>query len=71
LAAVVRFGFEAVGCQRLLIRCYADNFRGQAVAEAIGFEPEVQPKRQVWFRNSDRVGNITRFWLAREAHMGI
>ena len=67
LAAVVRFGFEAVGCQRLLIRCYADNLRGQAVARAIGFEPEAPPKRPVWFRNSDKVGNITRFWLMRAA----
>ena len=67
LAAVVSFGFGAVGCQRLLIRCYLDNERGQAVARAIGFEPEIPPKRSPWFRNSDAVGNISRFWLSREA----
>lgn len=70
LAAVVRFGFDAVNCQRLLIRCYADNPRGQAVAQAIGFQPEAQPKRPMWFRNSDSVGNIVRFWLTRDAQPG-
>ncbi|HEX8506697.1 MAG TPA: GNAT family N-acetyltransferase [Hymenobacter sp.] len=67
LAAVVSFGFQAVGSQRLLIRCYADNLRGQAVARAIGFQPEKSPKRPLWFRNSDAVGNICRFWLSRNA----
>lgn len=66
LAAVVRFGFDAVGCQRLLIRCYADNLRGQAVAQAVGFQPEAWSKRAHWFRSSDAVGNICRFWLARD-----
>ncbi|HEX8326414.1 MAG TPA: GNAT family N-acetyltransferase [Hymenobacter sp.] len=70
LAAVVRFGFDAVGCQRLLIRCYADNLRGQAVAQAIGFQPEAPPKRPLWFRNSDTVSNIIRFWLNREGQPG-
>ncbi|GAB3292788.1 GNAT family N-acetyltransferase [Hymenobacter humi] len=65
LAAVVRFGFEALGSQRLLIRCYTDNAKGQAVARAAGFVPELQPKRPLWFRNSDELGNIRRFVLAR------
>ena len=63
LTAVVRFGFRAVGSQRLLIRCFADNERGQAVARAAGFQPEAPPKRPQWFRNADAVGNIRRFWL--------
>ena len=69
LAAVVGFGFGAVGSQRLLIRCYADNERGQAVARALGFELEPSPKRPLWFRSSDAVGNICRFWLARAAEV--
>ena len=63
--AVIGFGFGPVGSQRLLIRCYADNTRGQAVARAAGFQPEAQPKRPLWFRNSDAVSNIRRFLLAR------
>jgi len=65
LAAVVGFGFEAVGSQRLLIRCFADNVRGQEVARCTGFQPEALPKRAVWFRNSDAIGNIRRFVLTR------
>jgi RimJ/RimL family protein N-acetyltransferase len=67
LAAVVEFGFAAVGSQRLLIRCFADNARGQAVARSAGFQPEAQPKRAVWFRNADSVGNIRRFVLTQAA----
>ncbi|MCC3151837.1 GNAT family N-acetyltransferase [Hymenobacter sp. BT770] len=63
LAAVVQFGFGALGSQRLLIRCYAQNARGQAVARAAGFLPEPQPRRPLWFRNADAVGNIQRFVL--------
>ena len=63
LDAVVGFGFGPVGSQHLLIRCYADNERGQAVARAIGFQPESPPRRPSWFRNSDAVGNIRRFGL--------
>lgn len=63
LQAIIEFGFGAVGSQRLLIRCYASNERGQAVAQALGFEPEPPPKRSPWFRNSDAVANIRRFWL--------
>ena len=65
LQAVIGFGFDAVGSQRLLIRCYASNERGQAVAHALGFVAEPPPKRTSWFRNSDALGNIYRFWLAR------
>ncbi len=66
LVAVIGFGFGTVGSQRLLIRCYVDNARGQAVARAAGFQPEASPKRPTWFRNSDAAGNIRRFWLARD-----
>ncbi|MDB5270567.1 MAG: hypothetical protein JWP58_3607 [Hymenobacter sp.] len=67
LAAVIDFGFEAVGSQRLLIRCFQGNVRGQAVARAVGFQPEPPPKRPLWFRNSDTLSQICRFWLARNA----
>ena len=67
LGEVVRFGFETVGSQRLLVRCYADNARGQAVARAIGFQPESAPKRPLWFRNAGAMGRIYRFWLSRDA----
>ncbi|RYY11152.1 MAG: N-acetyltransferase [Cytophagaceae bacterium] len=43
LAVVVHFGFGQVRAARLLIRCFADNLRGQAVAQALGFEPSVVP----------------------------
>ena len=65
LAAVIDFGFEAVGSQRLLVRCYQSNVRGQAVARAAGFVPEPPPRRPVWFRNSDALSQICRFWLVR------
>ena len=65
LAAIISFGFDAVGSQRLLVRCYADNERGQAVAVALGFQLEPAPKRPLWFRSSDALSNIRRFWLAR------
>ena len=65
LAAVIDFGLETVGSQRLLVRCYADNVRGQAVARAVGFQPEPPPKRPFWLRNADALGNIRRFWLTR------
>ncbi len=53
LGAVVAFGFEVVRAQRLLIRCFADNARGQAVAQALGFTPETAPtapKSWPWLR---------------------
>lgn len=49
LAAVVRFGFGQVQAGRLLIRCFADNLRGQAVAQALGFElGEVPAEPTFW-----------------------
>lgn len=66
LAAIIDFGFGPVGSQRLLIRCFADNARGQAVARAAGFRPETQLKRPTWFRNADSLSNIRRFWLTRD-----
>ena len=46
LGAIVSFGFGPVKAQRLLIRCFADNLRGQAVAQALGFVAEpLQPAR--------------------------
>ena len=65
LAVVIDFGFGTVGSQRLLVRCYLSNERGQAVARAAGFVPEPPPPRRVWFRNSYALGQICRFWLAR------
>ena len=61
LGAVCQFGFEMVRAQRLLIRCFADNTRGQAVALAAGFRPETPPARFAWFRNADAVSLIRRF----------
>lgn len=66
LSAVVDFGFGTVGSQRLLIRCYATNARGQRVARAVGFQPEALPKRPSWLRYSDAGGAIRRFWLTRD-----
>ena len=65
LEAVIGFGFELVGSQRLLVRCFASNVRGQAVARAVGFQLEPLPKRPLWFRNSGSAGNICRFWLVK------
>jgi ribosomal-protein-alanine N-acetyltransferase len=65
LMAITEFGFATVGSQRLLVRCFLSNTRGQAVARAIGFEPEPEPKRPMWFRNSDALSQICRFWLVK------
>ena len=65
LVAITNFSFGAVGSQRLLVRCYLSNVRGQAVARAAGFVPEPPPRRPVWFRNSDALGQICRFWLVK------
>ena len=65
LGAVIDFGFGTVGSQRLLIRCFQGNVRGQAVALAVGFQLEPPPKRPLWFRNSDALSQICRFWLAK------
>ncbi len=68
LAAIVEFGFAAVGSQRLLVRCFLGNERGQAVARAVGFVLEPPPKRPMWFRNSDALSQILRFWLKRDQY---
>jgi [ribosomal protein S5]-alanine N-acetyltransferase len=65
LAAIIDFGFGPVGSQRLLVRCFQANMRGQAVARAVGFQPEPPPKRPLWFRNSDTLNQIQRFWLTK------
>jgi len=65
LLGIIPFGFGAVGSQRLLIRCYAHNERGQAVAQAAGFVLEPPAKRALWFRQSDALDNIRRYWLTR------
>ena len=61
LAAVSAFGFETVGARQLLIRCFADNDRGQAVALGAGFRLEAPSKRFGWFRKTDGVDLIRRF----------
>lgn len=61
LAAVCGFGFGPVASRRLLIRCFADNARGQAVALAAGFRPEKPAPCRAWFRNADAVSRIQRF----------
>lgn len=53
LAAMCRFGFgPPVEAQRLLIRCFADNTRAQAVAQALGFTAQepAAPEAPTWFR---------------------
>jgi len=50
LAAICGFGFEALGAQQLLIRCFADNLRGQAVARALGFAAQKLPEAAGWLR---------------------
>ena len=65
LAAVIDFGFETVGSQQLLVRCYLNNARGQAVARAAGFVPEPPPRRPAWFRNSNAMSQICRLWLVK------
>ena len=67
LAAIATFGFETVAVANLLIRCFADNARGQAVAQAVGFCQETTPTRFAWFRNTDGLSNIRRFWLRHDS----
>jgi RimJ/RimL family protein N-acetyltransferase len=67
LAAIINFGFGMLASQRLLVRCFLSNERGQAVARAVGFQPEPPPKRPLWFRNSDAMSRICRLWLTRSA----
>nr|WP_262898428.1 GNAT family N-acetyltransferase [Hymenobacter negativus] len=66
LAAIIDFGFGQLDRQRLLVRCFQSNERGQAVARAVGFQHEPPPKRPLWFRNSDAMSRICRLWLARD-----
>lgn len=51
LAAIVSFGFVTVGARRLLVRCYDDNPRAHAVAEAVGFHlaKTTPPARRHWW----------------------
>jgi ribosomal-protein-alanine N-acetyltransferase len=67
LEAIAIFGLQTLGAQKLLIRCFADNVRAQAVARAIGFQEEVPPKQPFWLRHLDVAPdpNIRRFVLAR------
>ena len=67
LAAVVRFGFEAVQARRLLIRCYDDNPRAHAVAEATGFrllKTTPPPRRHWWHKAAPTMPAIRHFELA-------
>ncbi len=60
LAAVCQFGFALpIQAERLLIRCFADNPRAQAVARALGFQPQEPPASELpaWLRLS--------FWDSR------
>ncbi|AMR28534.1 hypothetical protein A0257_16500 [Hymenobacter psoromatis] len=50
LAAICEFGFEALGARQLLIRCFANNLRGQAVARALGFAAQKLPGASGWLR---------------------
>ncbi len=50
LAAMCAFGFETLGARQLLIRCFADNLRGQAVARALGFAAQKLPGASGWRR---------------------
>jgi RimJ/RimL family protein N-acetyltransferase len=62
----VGFGFGQVQARRLLIRCFADNPRGQAVAQALGFVAEpVLPK--TWPRLRQGLRRV----LAREPEPAI
>ena len=61
LAAVCAFGFEAVQARQLLVRCFADNAAGQAVALAVGFRPEAAKGRFSWLRDAVGGRGIKRF----------
>lgn len=52
LGAIVQFGVERVQAARLLIRCFVDNVRAQQVAQAQGFQLQIQepsPDALPWF----------------------
>jgi len=61
LAAICQFGFEVVKAKQLLVRCFADNAGGQAVALAVGFRPEQASGRFAWLRNAAGGNGIKRF----------
>ena len=68
LAGVVGFGFQTVGARRLTIRCYQDNPRAHAVAEAVGFQlmqTTPPPRRRWWTTNSPIEPTILHFALTR------
>ena len=68
LAGIVGFGFGAVRSRRLTIRCYADNPRAHAVAEAVGFQVlrASPPARRRWWNGRPPNGPaILHFALAR------
>lgn len=54
LAGIAGFGFDTLGSQRLVVRCYQDNPRAHAVAEAVGFQllKTTPPPRRWWSGSS-------------------
>lgn len=73
LAAIAQFGFEQVGVERLLIRCFADNTRGQQVAQAQGFclqpasAPDALPRFRFSFWDSQpRTPDILHFVRSKQ-----
>ena len=68
LAGIVGFGFDTIGCRRLLVRCYEDNPRAHAVAEAAGFQlvsTTPPPPRRWWSRMVSGEPTILHFTLNR------
>ncbi|WP_375415818.1 GNAT family N-acetyltransferase [uncultured Hymenobacter sp.] len=68
LAALVGFGFDAVGAQRLVIRCYENNPRAHAVARAAGFrvwKTTPTPRRHWWSGTAPIEPTILHFALER------
>ena len=68
LGALVDFGFGLARARRLLIRCFVDNERAQAVARAHGFElasPAASWFRFNWWESRGPQATILHFWLSR------
>jgi ribosomal-protein-alanine N-acetyltransferase len=66
LTAMCGFGFEVLGVQQLLIRCFANNLRGQAVARALGFTAQNLSGVPGWLRlrfrrQPEQASTILRF----------
>ncbi len=61
LAAICQFGFDVLKAKQLLVRCFADNAAGQAVALAVGFRPEEASGRFAWLRDAVGGNGIRRF----------